>query len=878
MNTYAPSQNGERIDNLLSSNPFADEMLMEFEDAKYEEAPMSQGFAGELENPFLSEYESTGEVKAETNPLAEQMVSLLAELHDHEFNEALFELSNEFEDVATTRFANEAGDYSLRTVSELRNHAAPLIYELETMISNIASEMEREDITTKSEAEFEQFFEKYLVNHEGFPPRFEQFFGSIWKKVKSVASKAVELAKKGVAGAVDLAKKGVAFAGKFLPIGMILNKLKALVRPLIHKVINFAINRLPVALRPIAKHFANKLMNRESFETENTYATEAFELEAETETEQPTTYEINELQLEFDARAANLLFAESEQESEVTVNNYIQENEQPQAESEGAGLDAARERFVQELSELKDGEDPTPAIQRFLPALLPILRIAIKIIGRDKVVDFLGGLVAQLVGKILGSTLRQYHGALGNAIADIGMRVLTLETPEQTKENASFEAFASTVEEVMMEVGSQTENYTADPEIVQSLVSEAFERAVANNFPPSMLKPGLRQSSVNGMWFKMPRGRRHPGQPRLYKKFSKVFPITLAPRTAQLVKTFKGQSLASFLKDKLGLPLHKAVQAQVHLYEALPFTKLPAVARMEKLPGLGNSHWPAYCQFHPLTTEVAALLLNEPGLGRNVDRRFLQSRNLIGNGQRFYFLEIPGARVLVPAGAGRVQRSPMLTGPGVPMTPARVQPPIPRSSDAQCVLNFLKSEVRFNFYFSSEDARMIGQKLGAGDYLSAIGTIRSVVRDILTNTLIRNVPSKVKIVHEAVPELYLENFEPAQEQLFGGLARAAGGMLVKYGKEALIKLVEKLIDKFATVVYNAVVTYLKARKQDFINASSNQDGVTLKLLFTDVPIMGKIRLVISAMKGRASLGDLTDFVLPSLSTPSIIIVGGRRFD
>ena len=872
MNSYPAYSNGytgERTDQLLPNNPFADEVMLETLEPAHEE-PYGRGFTSEFESPFVSEFESNGEAKAAPNPMAEQMVSLLAELHDHEMNEALFELAAEFEDVAMSRVSNETGGYTLRTVSDLRNHASPLIHELETMIGNMAQEAETTDLAGKSEAELEQFFDKYLTDHEGFSPRFELFFGKVFRAVKNVARKAIDVAKNVGSTVISVAKKGIEFAGKFLPIGQILKKLGALVRPLVHKVINFAINRIPAPLRPVARQFVDKLMNRESFETEVTYETENYADEAEAE--QPTTYEVNEIQLEFNARMANLLFSDSEQEDEVTVQQYMQENEQVQQEDEADTLSVARERFVRDLSELKDGEDPTPAIQRFIPALLPILKVAITIIGRDKVVSFLGGLVAQLIGKILGSTLKQYHSALGNAIADIGLRMVSLEAPGQSQESIGYEAYASTVEEILTEIGSKPENYTADPEVVQSLVAEAFETAASNNFPTAMVKPMLRQASVNGMWIRMPRTRKY------YRKFSKVFPVTIEPRTAQLIKSFKGQSLATFLKDKLGLPTNRPISAKVHVYEAIKYTKLPIISRMEKLPGLNSSHWSAYGQLHPLTQDAASLLLREPMLGKNVDSKYLQSRSLISTGQRFYFLEIAGAKAQIPSGPGKVVRPSLPAMPGAVTPSPKVQMPIPRSSDAQGVLNFLKSEVRFNFYFSNEDARVIGQKLAGGDYLSAAGTIREVVRDILTNTLIRNIPHKVKIIHEAVPELYLENFEPAQEQFVGAIARAVGGAAVKYGKEALTKIIEKLIEKFVQVVQNAVMTYLKNRKQEFVSAATNQDGVTVKVIFTNVPVMSKLRLIISSMKGKANLGDLTDFVLPSLPTPGLSIVGGRRFD
>ncbi|MVM40305.1 hypothetical protein GO730_26075 [Spirosoma sp. HMF3257] len=213
MNPY-PSYNGEQVNNWLPNNPFADEAILEMLEPVMEDFSYNREFAGEYESPFLSEVDSTGTARPIGNPEAPQLVGLLGELHDHEFNEALFELATEFEDVAASRYASETGGYTLRSVHELRNYAAPLIYELETMISNMAQEAEREDMGSKSEAELEQFFDKHLVDHEGFSPRFELFFGKVFNTIKNVAK-----------GAVDLAKKGVEFAGKLIPIGPLLKKL-----------------------------------------------------------------------------------------------------------------------------------------------------------------------------------------------------------------------------------------------------------------------------------------------------------------------------------------------------------------------------------------------------------------------------------------------------------------------------------------------------------------------------------------------------------------------------------------------------------------------------------------------------------------------------
>src|SRR5574341_934906 len=68
---------------------------------------------------------------------------------------------------------------------------------------------------------------------------------------------------------------------------------------------------------------------------------------------------------------------------------------------------------------------------------------------------------------------------------------------------------------------------------------------------------------------------------------------------------------------------------------------------MKPYPGLGSPAQVAWSQLHPLTPEAAGALLGELGLGRNVPDRFVQDRNLIEVGQRFYYLEIEGVRPIV---------------------------------------------------------------------------------------------------------------------------------------------------------------------------------------------------------------------------------------
>src|SRR5205823_2775297 len=70
----------------------------------------------------------------------------------------------------------------------------------------------------------------------------EQFLGGLIRKAKGLVS-----------GAVNLAKKGLSAVGKLLPIGKIFDALKRLVQPLLKRVLQMAMNKLPASVRPYAE-------------------------------------------------------------------------------------------------------------------------------------------------------------------------------------------------------------------------------------------------------------------------------------------------------------------------------------------------------------------------------------------------------------------------------------------------------------------------------------------------------------------------------------------------------------------------------------------------------------------------------------------------
>jgi hypothetical protein len=535
-------------------------------------------------------------------------------------------------------------------------------------------------------------------------------------------------------------------------------------------------------------------------------------------------------------------------------------------------LDAARQQFINELKYLQPGQSPAPAIEKFLPAailaLRPVIKMAISIIGRKKVINFLAGLLSKLVSRYVPENVSK---PLAAGIIDIGMSAIGFETYEMNRSDLAYEAIANTIQETIQNMGTLDEAALNDQEMLMAETLEAFEKAAANNFPPGYIKKSKRLSSKPGAWIMMPRS----GPKHLYKKYARVFDVTLDNRIASSLTTFRGIPLTNFLKDKLGIDLANPVKAKVHLYEAIPGTKLYMISRFEKVPGMGSVKH-GYKQLQPLTVQAASLLLNEPKLGKDLPAEFTSRRHRTAAGQRFYFLEIPGARLKSVAVA--VENHKHTQDPSKPAVQNYVSV-TPNSSDIQGVINFVKSEIRFNYYFSEEDAKSVSQKLNSKDLAGAFISIRYSIRNVLHGILLKNIGRKVKIVHESMPELFLENSADNQEQFLSTIGKAVGGLALNAAKDAIKNIIERLINKIADVAYQAVINYFKTRVNEFISEQSNpQDGVTIKIIWFNIPGMSSISAVINAYKGKLTVGNIADLVLPSLPMPEIKIAAGKKFD
>jgi hypothetical protein len=632
---------------------------------------------------------------------------------------------------------------------------------------------------------------------------------------------------------------------------------------LLDRVLKFAVGKLPKNLQPYAQTLAKKFLNMETAgESEST------DLLASTE--------VDGIQTEFDERVAELVFATDEASGDTILQEYETSEESIEREFmyETGGLsvpslDAARQQFIDELKNLSPGASAAPAIERFLPAailaLQPVIKIGISIIGRQKVINFLAGLLARLVGKYVPENVAR---PLAASIIDVGMSAIGFEVNETNNSDLGYEAIVDTIQETIQNMGTLDETTINDQEALTLQLLEAFETSAANNFPPQYIKEELRPTVQPGVWVLKPR----KGPKHLYKKFTRVFSTTIDPETSQVVATFRGLPLANFLKDKLSLDPTKPIQAKVHLFEAIPGTRLSRIGKFENLPGFNATQPYAWVQLHPLTRQAAGVLLKEPGLGKDVDTKFTakRHRNLVG--QRFYFLEIAGAKLRIPPVDRAKYKLREKTKPG---------PPKPsQSGDIQGIINFVKSEIIFNYYFSEEDARTVVEKMNRNDFLGAAISIRNAVKHVLNGMLLKNVSHKVKIIHEAVPELYLENISDQEnESSLASLARSVGGVVLGGGKDIIRKIIEQLVEKLSERAYQSLSNFFKARAAEFKEAQAKpQDGVTVKIIWTNVQGMTAIRTVINAIKGKLSLGSIGDLTLPNISAPEIKIAADKQFD
>jgi hypothetical protein len=677
--------------------------------------------------------------------------------------------------------------------------------QAETMIDNVAEALTSADPASMSEAELDELFERFTPRGTGLEPYFEDFLGGLGNKLKKFATKALDVAKKGLT---------------LIPgLGALLGRLKALIKPLLDRVLKIAIDRLPAALRPVARTLAKRLLGETQMEGEETEDFAAT----------PATPDVSAVQQQFDLEMASLLFAE-DTEHEAIVTEAMFEDERTD-EAPIAELHEARARFVDELER---GVDPQEALENFLPAILPIARTAITLVGRQRVVKFLAGYLAKFISKYVPA---EAANQLSQAIVDTGLRMLTLEAPSATEvQQLAPEAVAAAVEDTVRRVAELDETTFEHPALLEAAVTQAFHEAAAENFPPQLLIPELHEAATaRGTWVSMPLGKRR----KYYKKYTHVFDVQITPQIADSLKTFGGATIAAFLKDRLRVTA--PVQARVHLYQATVGTSFGRIARLETgVPGLGAAARRASVLFHPLGVQAAGILLREPKLGRDVPGRLVSSRRRIAPGQRFYYLEIAGAR---PVAAVAGERATAAAG---------------RSSEVNVTLDFPKDEFRVFAYLSEADAQDVASKLRKREMTAVLVAAKRIYEAGLHTALGGDIHRHVKILTEALP----------QEQLFGGVLKRLTDLVKK-----------RLTKKVVEWVGKGVADYVQARSAEFVAATEDPaDGVTLVVTIVGPPGAPIVRKL---LRGDAGLGDVAgnlDSLFKGDPKVAVRAVPGFRFD
>lgn len=615
-------------------------------------------------SPFMET--PTGEAaQSETDRL---LAEAMAELRDEAFDEAVAFLAEETEAAVADRFSDEAGGHIQERENYAESQLSAVRYEAERYLSALESGLLNLDLESFGETELERKLDDLAPQTGDLSPAGEEFIGGLVRK-----------ARKAVKFVANAAKSVGKFAGKVAGtlLGPVLGKLKALIRPLLKRVLAIAIGRLPAPLQSAARMLAGKL----GFEAED----EASYEDGEAPMSPANLSDFENLTEGFDAALAEALVDSGE--------GYAPEGEDEAAwetayEGDGRQLERlaeARGALIDTLSGTDEAQ-VAPAVEQFVPVLLGALRLGITLVGRPKVVRFLAGYVAKLIGKWVGP---QLAAPLSNAIVDTGLRLVTLEAEDEADgmaREAGPVAMASVIEDTVRRLAEHEDYIFEDEDLTELALSEAFGQAVATHFPPRFVRPDLRQASSLGGAFLA----RRPRSVRSYSKYSRVPEIEITQQIANAIPTFGGATLGSALRAAgVAFP----IRARVHIYQVAPGTTVASIVRTDRALGGGGS-----TPFHPLTPAAAGMLLREPQLGTKAPARFLRNRRRLGAGQRIYALQPIGGS-FPGLGAGTAARA-----AAARLVPSRTRVAIDRP----------RAQVSVALFFSEERSQRLAQAIREG--------------------------------------------------------------------------------------------------------------------------------------------------------------------
>ena len=427
--------------------------------------------------------------------------------------------------------------------------------------------------------------------------------------------------------------------------------LRKLVRPLLQRALNAAINRLPVGLRPIAMQLRQKLLggrpagaaaahtaqpSKASAAAAGSGTDSAGPADSTPADATPAPDPVGAAVNEFDEQLATALMAPSASD----LNEIITEAEAG-AMSEGSDplheLDLARERLEQQLSDATAGVPPQEALEQFFPAVMavmPLVRSAFKVLGRQRVINFIAARLAVIIKDYVGADAAK---RLSRHLTDAGLRSIGLEAADV--QSRPMEAMVATLEETFRQVAQLPDTAMQTQLRLETELQEAFASAAATNLPAEMLRDDLvGDDNEHSVWTMMPRLATPCYR---YKKYGRVIPVSITQPMARAVVFAEDETLETRLLDS-GIQSWP-VQSQIHLYEGMPGSQLGHLAAFETEDSLADSATSAE-EFEELTPQNAAVLLGRPGLGRTSPSGGTAGR-AFAPGQRMFRIDVAGHRI-----------------------------------------------------------------------------------------------------------------------------------------------------------------------------------------------------------------------------------------
>lgn len=573
-----------------------------------------EGIGAGSQSPVATEWESPFSEALSFETTSESMVAtelLMAELESEEFMGALEALADEAaaRHLMSTTMWTSHGEAPALATSEAEAFIGGVGAEADRLLERLEAHFIGRTIETLTENEIDSVGSRFVAEAGVLSSATEQFLGGLLKKAGSI-----------VKGVVNVAKKGIQAVGKFLPLGKLWNTLKGLVKPLLSRVLKAALGKLPPAVRPIAETLAKKLFGT-----------------GEASSAIPLVHELGE---SFDHQLAEALLAPSDTEADRLV---FEAEAEALAETPDtvAALDAARARLANQLREATPGSVPRLELEEFIPvvlAALPLIKLGITVIGRQRVVGFLADRLADLIKGMIGE---QAAKAISGPIVDVGLGLLTLEAETQP-EGLGAEALVSTVEDTVRKVMELPAEALELGPVRDLELHEAFASAASRHLPRALLRAGLPMVDTvhgTGVWMMMPRSTRPCFR---YKKFTETYPIVIQRPTARAITFPGGDTLELRLLDA-GVSAWP-VQGEVHLYEAIPGTQLGHLAAFEGEGSLPEA-LVATDEFEVLTPEIASMLIAEPGQGRAARPSSPTAAPDVAPGTRLFRLKVAGRRI-----------------------------------------------------------------------------------------------------------------------------------------------------------------------------------------------------------------------------------------